>query len=68
MLWRFSTEVMEDMWRARFGHEWVDSARLPHSSQDPYDWPYAAWVLHAAGRLQVHAASLTDLTAYRLLE
>ena len=68
MLWTCSIEVIVDVWRARFGHEWVDSARLPRSSQDPNDWPYVARLLCSAGRLQVHAASLTDLTSYRLLE
>ena len=68
MLWTCSIEVMADMWRARFDNEWVDSARLPHSSKDPNDWPYVARLLCAAGRLQVHAASLSDLISYRLLE
>lgn len=68
MLWTCSIEVMADMWRARFDNEWVDRDTLPNQRDDPNDWPYVARLLCAAGRLQVHAASLTDLTAYRLLE
>lgn len=51
MLWACSVEVMEDMWRARFGTEMVYWRCLEEDRRagDMNDWPYVARVLEAAG-------------------
>ena len=54
MLWACSTEVMEDMWRARFGTERVAYHFLYNEKQggDMNDWPYVARLLSNNGRLR----------------
>lgn len=51
MLWTCSNEVMEDMWRARFGYERVYWRALQEPG-DTNDWPYVARVLEAAGLIR----------------